>query len=90
MTTLLIISAIHALCCSEVTATYCSLDRMKKFAMEACEHLFEFESLEVREKRSIFTGRVKKQDVEECKYNSRNLISKIRVKSSVITVNYCA
>ncbi|XP_073840312.1 insulin-like peptide 8 isoform X2 [Musca autumnalis] len=32
-------------------ANYCSLDRMKKLAMEACEHLFE--AYDVRERRSI-------------------------------------
>lgn len=34
-------------------ATYCSLDRMRKFAMEACEHIIAFESWDIRDRRSV-------------------------------------
>ncbi|XP_005183237.1 uncharacterized protein LOC101897048 [Musca domestica] len=40
--------------CGRGSANYCSLDRMKKLAMEACEHLFE--AYDVRERRSIDHG----------------------------------
>uniref|UniRef100_A0A1I8PZ55 Insulin-like domain-containing protein n=1 Tax=Stomoxys calcitrans TaxID=35570 RepID=A0A1I8PZ55_STOCA len=50
------VAAIFVVCylgalCERGNATYCSLDRMKKLAMEACEHLFE--TFDVRERRSI-------------------------------------
>lgn len=48
----LLICYTFTFCCSKASATYCSLDRMKKFAMEACEHLFDIET-DIRERRSI-------------------------------------
>ncbi|XP_017840779.1 uncharacterized protein LOC108598596 [Drosophila busckii] len=41
------------LCCCLLSEaqSYCSLDKMKKFAMEACEHLFQRD--ESRAKRSV-------------------------------------
>ncbi|KAM7355144.1 insulin-like peptide 8 [Cochliomyia hominivorax] len=56
-----IFAMILALCCickfcySKTSATYCSLDIMKKHAMDACENLYNFET-EVRERRSIDHG----------------------------------
>ncbi|TMW48151.1 hypothetical protein DOY81_006763 [Sarcophaga bullata] len=51
-----VISMLLVVCCFcefyilKTSATHCSLDRMKKFAMDACEHLG------VRERRSIGFG----------------------------------
>uniref|UniRef100_A0A1A9W382 Uncharacterized protein n=1 Tax=Glossina brevipalpis TaxID=37001 RepID=A0A1A9W382_9MUSC len=52
----LLLSITQSLLMTFTTATYCSLDRMKMFAMEACEHLLEFEDLQARETRSVFHG----------------------------------
>ncbi|XP_065361961.1 uncharacterized protein Ilp8 [Calliphora vicina] len=56
------LTALLAICCcictfssSEASSTLCSLDRMKEFAMDACEHLFRFKT-EVRERRSLDYG----------------------------------
>ncbi|XP_017028519.1 uncharacterized protein Ilp8 [Drosophila kikkawai] len=35
------------------SSSYCSLERMKKFAMEACEHLFQQDESARRDRRSI-------------------------------------
>ncbi|XP_075163424.1 insulin-like peptide 8 [Haematobia irritans] len=53
VTSLFILCCLTALC-GRSTASYCSLDRMKKLAMEACEHLFE--TFDMRERRSINHG----------------------------------
>ena len=47
MSMLMVVCCFCAFYMSETSATHCSLDRMKKFAMDACEHLG------VRERRSI-------------------------------------
>ncbi|BFF99295.1 uncharacterized protein DMAD_07233 [Drosophila madeirensis] len=38
---------------NESSGNYCSLEKMKKFAMEACEHLFQQDEAGRRDKRSI-------------------------------------
>ncbi|KAH8319400.1 hypothetical protein KR067_007259, partial [Drosophila pandora] len=42
-------------CCllGSSTGSYCSLERMKKYAMEACEHLFMQDEAARRDRRSI-------------------------------------
>lgn len=35
------------------SSSFCSLERMKKFAMEACEHLFQQDESARRDRRSI-------------------------------------
>ncbi|XP_036671805.1 uncharacterized protein Ilp8 [Drosophila suzukii] len=40
-------------CLLDSSSGYCSLERMKKFAMEACEHLFQQDEGARRERRSV-------------------------------------
>uniref|UniRef100_A0A1A9Z2P2 Uncharacterized protein n=1 Tax=Glossina pallidipes TaxID=7398 RepID=A0A1A9Z2P2_GLOPL len=71
----LLLSIIQGLVTTFGTATYCSLDSMRMFAMQACEHLFEFEDSPTRETRSLFHGHnqhMKNENYDTSRYRSDN------------------
>lgn len=69
MVLLAICCCICSFCSTEASSTLCSLDSMREFAMDACEHLFQFET-EVRERRSLDYGfqRNRHYVPRQCKY----------------------